>query len=276
MLDVLRSGLVLAAIGGSFALTYQLGYVNLAFGDVIVFGGTLAWWVYRLSGGSLQSISGGSLLAAASAAAVAGAACNLLVHRGVLDPLLQRSMRMPQVLASLGVSLILSSATGLLFGVQQRNLPIPQVVMTLGGSVLRASDIGLLALLLIAFTVLRSGRWLLPYQAAASNRALAGLWGVELGSLSFNVALMSGAVAGLLGCHMILSESVRPGAGIERMLLAFAGVLVGRPSGLRGMLLGSFGVGVGHHALAILIAPWFSMLGVLFAVGVILLVRREA
>ncbi len=268
MLEALRGGLVLAAVGGSFGLTYRLGYINLAHGDLVVLGGLVVWASYEGLGGGLAAISPAVLLVGLLLAAAAAALTNALIHRVVLDPLLKRSLRMPQVLAGLGASLVVSAASGLAFGVSERSLPIPQTLTSIGTSPLRVTDVLLLLGITGGLAIALRGPARLRYRAAADNRALAGLWGVELGRLTLGTAALSGALAGLIGGILVLADGVQSGQSLQMLLLAFAGILLGQSRGALGMVVVPFLIGVVHYAFALWIAPWVSTMAVMLVVAV--------
>lgn len=274
MFDLLRAGLLFATISLSFGLTYRLGYLNLAHGDIIVLGGLVMWKVYTGLSGSISSVALFPLLLGTTAAILISALCCLIIHLFILEPLLLRSLRMPQILASLGCSLVLASLCVIVFGIDSRNLPIPQTIIKFHNSALKNSDIFLFFSFILGGGIIwLLRRWRLMYKAVANNRALAGLWGVQLGPLSWSAALLSGASAGLIGVEFVLADKVQPGVGMERLLLVFAGMVVGKPWGLTGMVCSSLVTGMVFYVLSANISPWLATVGVLLLVGIALLIR---
>lgn len=273
MVEAIRSGLTLAAVGGSFALTYRLGYVNLAHGDLVMFGGLVVWAGYTSLGGSLGQLDPAPLLLATVLAAGLAGALNVAIHVWILGPLVKRSLRMPQVLAGLGVSLALTSACNLAFGVQERSLPVRQTLASVDGAPVRASDLALLVGVSLAMLLALRFQGSLAYRAAAANRALAGLWGIQLNRLTRRQSFVGGACAALLGAVLVLADGVRAGDSLPLILLAFAGVVLGRHFGPLGAMLVPFGLGILDYGVARFVAPWVSTMSVMLLVVIVLVAR---
>ncbi|MBS7537415.1 branched-chain amino acid ABC transporter permease [Ancylobacter lacus] len=250
------NGLTLAGIYGlmatSFALLYGLtGRINLALGEIGVFGGTamLIGMTVALASGTL---SGPTLLLAFLAGIAAAALLGGVLGQAVLLPVMARARGTQPVLIA-GVALAVVIGEALRITVPNRenwlppllNLPIPLAGRS-GGFIATTTPAQLLAtglgfsgasVLLGLIGLTGFGR---AWRAYAQDPGMAALLGVNVPRLLSATFLLSGGAAGLAGTMAVVAYgTVEPGAGLAVGLKALIAAVIGGIGSIPGAFLGA-------------------------------------
>jgi branched-subunit amino acid ABC-type transport system permease component len=198
---------------------------------------TLQWWT-----GSFLIAAAGSLLATA----VAGVA----METSLLRQLYQRSY-LDQVLCTIGLSMFLNEAVRLIWGGRPLHMGVPPA---LAGTVelLPGLNYPILRLAIIAVgLVVGAGLYLLiahtkigiQIRAGASNRAMAGVMGINIKVLFTLIFALGAALAGLAGIMAgpLLSVGINMGDSI--LVLTLVVIVIGGIGSVRGALIAAILVG---------------------------------
>ncbi|MBX9843519.1 MAG: branched-chain amino acid ABC transporter permease [Xanthobacteraceae bacterium] len=248
-----------ALLGMGYVLIYRATRVlNLAHGDLMVFGAYVFFQTLAASGGNLTL----AIVAAAAGAALLGA----LVYFGVMRPLASYPVAVG-VLATIALGLVLRTLVTLIWTAQTR-YPA-QFVGQLGGPIpllpgvtISAIDLMIVAASIIAMigfpVLLRLSTVGIEMRGVAENAVLAAQRGINIhriNALSWAAAAMMAAVAG-----MFFSIKVRLGPDIWYVGLAgFAPALIGGMDSLRGVVIGAVIVAAAEVLAALFIAPQVAM-----------------
>ena len=255
--------LVVILIQASFYALLGIGYVliyratrvlNLAHGDLMVFGAYLFFQALVTSGGSLTF----AITAAALGAALLGA----MVYLGLMRPLASYPVAVG-VLATIALGLVLRTIITVIWSAQTR-YPAELVGQTGRPIALFAgvSISGIDTLIIAAATIAIIGFPLLlrlstvgiEMRGVAENAVLAAQRGINIhriNALSWAAATMMAAVAGIF-----FSIKVRLGPDIWYVGLAgFAPALIGGMDSLKGVVIGAIIVAAAEVLAALYIAP---------------------
>ena len=255
--------LVVILIQASFYALLGIGYVliyratrvlNLAHGDLMVFGAYLFFQALVTSGGSLTF----AITAAALGAALLGA----MVYLGLMRPLASYPVAVG-VLATIALGLVLRTVITVIWSAQTR-YPAELLGQTGRPIALFAgvSVSGIDTLIIAAATIAIIGFPLLlrlstvgiEMRGVAENAVLAAQRGINIhriNALSWAAATMMAAVAGIF-----FSIKVRLGPDIWYVGLAgFAPALIGGMDSLKGVVIGAIIVAAAEVLSALYIAP---------------------
>ena len=255
--------LVVILIQASFYALLGIGYVliyratrvlNLAHGDLMVFGAYLFFQALVTSGGSLTF----AITAAALGAALLGA----MVYLGLMRPLASYPVAVG-VLATIALGLVLRTVITVIWSAQTR---YPAELLGQTGrpiaSFAGVSVSGIDTLIIAAATIAIIGFPLLlrlstvgiEMRGVAENAVLAAQRGINIhriNALSWAAATMMAAVAGIF-----FSIKVRLGPDIWYVGLAgFAPALIGGMDSLKGVVIGAIIVAAAEVLAALYIAP---------------------
>jgi branched-chain amino acid transport system permease protein len=278
----LVSGLTLGCIYGLIALGYTLifGVVRVIFfaqGELSMIGAFAALALFRAIG-----LEGPPILraAAAIAAAAAGATIvGMLAERLTVRPIL-RAPRTNQLVASLGVSLILQNA--IMLAVSPENLAFPSLVGTgsfnLLGARITVVQVFILATACVAVAavqfVLHGSRLGLRIRAVAANRETAELDGISVRRVMrsvFIIGSIAAAVAGVMTASYdgIVKYNMGFLPGIKGFTAAILGGF-GRPIGA---IAGGLVLGLSESLTAGYLSSTYKDV-VAFAILVVILIVR--
>jgi branched-chain amino acid transport system permease protein len=259
--------LVIVLIQASFYALLGMGYVliyratrvlNLAHGDLMVFGAFIFFQTLVASGGNVPVAIVVGLLGSAIIGAV--------VYLGVMRPLASYPMAVG-VLATIALGILLRAVTTLIWTGQQRYPaeyvgPIGRSVELISGVFISGID----AIIVLAAVLAMIGLPLLLQRSAvgvemrgvAENALLAAQRGINIhriNALSWAAATVMAAIAG-----MFFSLKVRLGPDIWYVGLAgFAPALIGGMDSLRGVAIGAVLVAAAEVLAARYIAPQIAL-----------------
>lgn len=248
----LTIGAVYALLALSIALIFKtMDTVNFATASM----GALCAFLFFQVGTALGLGWVAGLAASAVGAVLLGAA----VERGIVRPL-GGSDLFRLVLATMGLDILLTNGTQLVFGPGVRNIgaPLPTGSIVLGGVNLDVSRLVILGIAVVATTafaiVLRTTNLGLGMRAFAQDPQAAALMGIPARRVSRWTWVMSsllGASAAILVASVtVLSVGFLEGAFIS----AFTAAVLGGLSSLPGAVAGGFILGV-LEALSVTYAP---------------------
>lgn len=240
-LNGLAEGLLIALPALAVTLVFGVArFPNAAVGDFVSLGGFGALTAHRLSGGSL--------VAAAVGAVVAGAAGTWLGWRLAFAPLLKRN-GLALLLTSIGVGFVLRSAMGLGFGHEIKLFDLPLMrAWRWGPLVMNPLDImvGAMSLVCVAlvFALLRFTSVGRTMRAIADDMDLARVVGIDSRGAMARMWVLSGVICGIAGLAFGLKTQVSPESGADLLLPAFAAAVVGGLGNPLGAVLGAVSLGI--------------------------------
>jgi branched-chain amino acid transport system permease protein len=242
-----------------YVLIYRATRVlNLAHGDLMVFGAYLFFQALATSGGSLTL----AIIAAALGAALLGA----LVYLGVMRPLASYPVAVG-VLATIALGLVLRTIVTLIWSAQTR-YPAEllgrtgQPIALFAGVSISGIDTLIIAAAIIAMIgfplLLRLSTVGIEMRGVAENALLAAQRGINIhriNAFSWAAATVMAAIAGIF-----FSIKARLGPDIWYVGLAgFAPALIGGMDSLRGVLSGAVIVAAAEVLAALYIAPQVAL-----------------
>jgi branched-chain amino acid transport system permease protein len=248
-----------ALLGMGYVLIYRATRVlNLAHGDLMVFGAYLFFQALSSSGGSLTL----AIVAALLGAAVLGA----VVYLAVMRPLASYPVAVG-VLATIALGLVLRTIVTLIWSAQTR-YPAELVGQTgrpialVAGASVSGIDTLIIAAAFVAMIgfplMLRLSIVGIEMRGVAENAVLAAQRGINIhriNAFSWAAASVMAAVAGIF-----FSIKVRLGPDLWYVGLAgFAPALIGGMDSLRGVLIGAVIVAAAEVLAALYIAPQVAL-----------------
>ncbi len=283
-LAVLVDGVVYSSwlflIAAGLTLIYGvMKILNMAHGSFYAIG--------AYSGASLIGVyfAGGnppwaSYLLLVGVALVAGLVVGLLIERGFLQFMYGRD-EVVMILVTYGILLILEDTIKLLWGVDPYFAYQPYTL--LGRTKISGLSFANYDFMLVIVTALiglilwwslnktRNGKIL---QSVIHDREMAGALGVnvtKIFTITFVIGAFLGAFAGALTAPGI---SVVPGIGIEVIILAFAGVVIGGLGSVGGAFAGALIVGI-SRALSVHLYPDVELFVIYGVMGLVLAFRPQ-
>jgi branched-chain amino acid transport system permease protein len=250
-----------------------LGVLNFAHGSLYMLGAYLSYTVMSLFVGSPAAFWVALVLAPLGVAIAGG-----IVESVFLRPVYRRE-ELEQLLVTYALVLIISDVVKFIWGADNRSVSRPAI---LGGSLqIAGRDFPTYNLLVLALgPVVAVGLWLLLsrtqfgrlVRAAANDREMVGVVGVDVSRLFTGVFMLGAWLGGLGGGLAAPVGAIYPGMDVEVIAESFIVVVVGGMGSLAGTLLGALIIGQ-LNAFGILFFPRFALLFV-YVLMVIVLVTR--
>ena len=240
LLEAVLNGLL---FGGVLALL-SLG-LNLVFGVVdvvwIAYAELVMVGMYIIY--ALHSMAGWPLLLAAPMAIVGVGIAGMLVHRLIIEPILD-TPPINQLLATGGLLFFLQSLATLLFGSQFRNIGLSLPIIEfyeLYISFARLLAFGV-AVVGIVGLYLFLGRTYIgtAIRAVAQDREVMGLMGVDTRKVYLITSAVGGALAGLAAILLVLQQDVHPFIGLTFGPITFMICVLGGLGNLFGGFIAAF------------------------------------
>ncbi|MDP3175239.1 urea ABC transporter permease subunit UrtB [Phenylobacterium sp.] len=247
---------ILAALG--LALSFGLmRVINMAHGEIVMFGGYVAYLTIKVVPGPL------GIPAAMLAALVVGGVLGAVLETTIVRRLAERPLE--TLLATWGVSLIAQQAARDLFGATGVSVTAPPWMagaIDIGGQSMPVTRLfimlvaglalGALALLL---TKTRIG---LLVRAANQDRATAAAIGVNVRHVDMFVFALGSGVAGLAGVILALLGPVTPTVGQSYIVTAFLVVILGGLGSIAGTAIAAILIGLVSALAQIFVDVSFS------------------
>jgi neutral amino acid transport system permease protein len=243
IVEGIRFGLLLALAALGLSLIFgTTGLVNFAHGEMIALGAIIAWAL---------NVNGIPFIWAALITVVAAGLIGGLQEVGLWRPLRRRKTGLiAMMIVTIGLSIFARFLFLFFIGAQPRSYDefVTQAGIQMGPISLAPRDIWSMA---IALIVLVGAALLLIFtrigkamRAVSDNPSLAAASGIDVNRVILFVWVTGGALAGLGGILLGLSQQVKFDMGFDLLLLVFAGVILGGLGTAFGALVGSLVVGL--------------------------------
>lgn len=252
LVNGLIAGSLAALVAGGLALVYGvLGVFNLALGQLALFGGYGAWWLYQVVGlPFLLSIVGGVII---------GGLMTALCFELTIAPFYRRHRFLPLV-TTIAFSMILDALILLFWEERPRSiLPGQKHLVDVLGARLSVEQIVLIVLTIV---FLCSVAWVLHstpigrrIRATVQHPDAARSLGISSSVLHRVVFLGSGILAGLGGIYLGIDQSLTPTLGFSITIKAYAALIAGGKDNFWGTILCAYLIALVEQ-LAVGV-PWF-------------------
>ena len=273
--DGVRLGLIIAICSVGLSLIFgTTGLTNFAHGEMVTFGGLMAFW--------LNVIIGIPLLIGAPLVIVLGGLFGFLFNELIFGRLRKRGIGLiSQLVVSVGLSIMLRNFYLYQFGGRTRPLDdfSLQVAKKFGPVSITMRDlttaiISLVVLIAVAMFLQRS-RTGKAIRAVSDNSALASSTGIDTQRIIRIVWIAGGALAALGGVFRGLDEQVGFEMGSGLIFLMFAGITLGGLGSAFGALVGGFFVGLFVELASLVVPAELKNAPALFILVVVLIVRPQ-
>ena len=273
--DGIRLGLIIAICSVGLSLIFgTTGLTNFAHGEMVTFGGLMAFW--------LNVIIGIPLLLGAPLVVVLGGLFGYLFNELIFGRLRKRGIGLiSQLVVSVGLSIMLRNFFLYQFGGRTRPLDdfSLQVAKKFGPVSITMRDlttaiISLIVLVAVAMFLQRS-RTGKAIRAVSDNAALASSTGIDTQRIIRIVWMAGGALAALGGLFRGLDEQVGFEMGSGLIFLMFAGITLGGLGSAYGALVGGFFVGLFVELASLVVPAELKNAPALLILVVVLIVRPQ-
>ena len=273
--DGIRLGLIIAICSVGLSLIFgTTGLTNFAHGEMVTFGGLMAFW--------LNVIIGIPLLIGAPLVIVLGGVFGFLFNELIFGRLRKRGIGLiSQLVVSVGLSIMLRNFYLYQFGGRTRPLDdfSLQVAKKFGPVSITMRDlttaiISLVVLVGVAMFLQRS-RTGKAIRAVSDNTALASSTGIDTQRIIRIVWIAGGALAALGGVFRGLDEQVGFEMGSGLIFLMFAGITLGGLGSAYGALVGGFFVGLFVELASLVVPAELKNAPALLILVVVLIVRPQ-
>ncbi len=268
-------GLIIALAALGLSLIYgTTGLTNFAHGELVTLGALLAY--------GFNSGAGLHLIPAAILAVIVAGGLGYGQDRFFWGQLRRRGTGIiAMMIISIGVALFLRYLFLIVFGgesdsfVQYNAQPGVELgPISAAPKNFVAMGIELIVLIVVGIALLRT-RTGKAARAVADNPALAASSGINVDRVIRIIWTMGGAIAGLAGIMLGLSQNLKFTMGQDLLLLIFAGVTLGGLGTAFGALVGSIIVGLFVQVSTLWIPPELKNVGALAVLIIVLLFRPQ-
>ena len=280
IIDILISGLLLSGTYALVAMGLNLQYgvariMNLANGEVLVFGSLAAFWLYTSS-----QISPLLTILIVIPISFVG---NLLIYNLLLAPLVRRSksrgaLEVDSILATFGMSFILIgvmiSIEGGFFAYKYLSEPIQILGSTTSLSRLVAFLIATL-IALVLYLWLNKTRSGVAVRAVSVSTEAAGLVGINVPRISAFAFAIGGAITAVGGALISTFITLDASIGVVFTLKALIIVIMGGVGEIRGAIIAAIILGIVETTVSTLVDPGLTLTAAYFIFVLILLFRPQ-
>ena len=279
-MDIIVSGFLLSGTYALVAMGLNLQYgvariMNLANGEVLVFGALASFWLYTTS-----QISPLLTIILVIPISFLG---NWLIYRFLLTPLVQRSktqghLEVDSILATFGMSFILIgimvSIEGGFFAYNYLSIPISVIGSTTSLNRLLAFVIAVFigSMLYLWLNHTRSG---VAVRAVSVSTEASGLVGINVPRVSALAFALGGVVTAVGGALISTFITLDASIGVVFTLKALIIVIMGGVGDIRGAIVAAVILGVVETTVATLIDPGLTLAAAYFIFLLILLFRPQ-
>lgn len=247
--------LVLASLGMA-VIFGMMGLINLAHGEYIMLGAYIT-----------------TIVAKAGLPFVLAALCGSIgvgLFGGIIDRIIIRRLYhrpLDSVVASWGISLIMSQGMLVLMGPSISGLSTPMGTMTIlynNYSVYRIF-LGIFSLILIVslYILFKKSKFGLHSRATMQNAEVAKSMGINSDKMYCSTYILGSALAGLTGALYAPTLSIVPTMGSNFMMFSFVTVVVGGTDPILGTLFSAASLSAVNSILSMLFGTLFGRLGLL-------------
>jgi branched-chain amino acid transport system permease protein len=259
---------LLFLVASGFTLIFSLmGVLNLAHGTFYLWGGYLGLVTLGATGSWLLALVVGAL-----GVALGGGILERLVFRRV------RGLELPEVLLSVGISLVLADLALAGFGGDSLTMTPPAALqgsVVLGDLVVPRFRLAVIAAAVLVMAglalLLRRTKVGAVIRAGVDDEEMLDALGVNIRRVAAAVFVLGAALAGASGVVGGVFFGLYPGADAEMLLFALVVVVVGGLGSLAGAVLGSVVVGL-VYSFGVALAPdllYFVLFGPMLLVLVL-------
>jgi len=275
LVDGIRLGLIIAICSVGLSLIFgTTGLTNFAHGEMVTFGGLIAFW--------FNVLLGIPLLIAAPLVIALGGVLGLAMNGIIFAKLRKRGIGLiSQLVVSVGLSIMLRNMYLYQFGGRTRPLDdfSLQVAKSFGPVSITMRDlttaiISLIVLLGVAAFLQRS-RTGKAIRAVSDNPSLASSTGIDTQKIIRVVWFAGGALAAMGGVFRGLDEQVGFEMGSGLIFLMFAGITLGGLGSAYGALIGGFFVGLLVELASLVVPAELKNAPALFILIIVLVVRPQ-
>ncbi|HIW62722.1 MAG TPA: branched-chain amino acid ABC transporter permease [Candidatus Stackebrandtia excrementipullorum] len=271
----LHFGLIIGLAAVGLSLVYgTMGLTNFAHGELVTFGGAMAYIV---------NVSFGvPVVWAMPAAVILGGLFGWLQDRFFWGQLRRRGTGLvTMMIISIGFALILRYMTNYTMGpnterfneyVSQTSIDFVLFQATPKKLIIDAVAIAAVIIVGLVLMYTRIGK---AIRAVADNPSLAGASGIDVDRVIRWVWTAGGALAALAGAALTLDRGVKFDMGMQLLLLIFAAVILGGLGTAFGAILGALLIGVFTQVSTMWIEPQLKYVGGLAVLIVVLLIRPQ-
>ena len=280
-MDILITGLILGGTYALIAMGLNLQYgvariMNLANGEMLVFGGFAAFWMY--------TAAQVSPLLTVFLVAPAAFAMNWVIYSVMLRPLVRRArsrgqLEVDAILATFGLSFVSVGIMLALFGGDYFNYSYLARPITLAGDTyaLNRATAFVAAVLICAAVYL----WLNLSRPGLSIRAIAvapdsaRLVGIDVPRLAALAFALGGAITATGGALLSMFFTLDASTGVIFTLKALVIVIMGGVGDVRGTIVAALALGILETFVAAVIDPGLTLAAAYLLFIVILLFRPQ-
>lgn len=275
LVDGIRLGLIIAICSVGLSLIFgTTGLTNFAHGEMVTFGGLIAFW--------FNVLLGIPLLVAAPLVIALGGVLGLAMNGIIFAKLRKRGIGLiSQLVVSVGLSIMLRNMYLYQFGGRTRPLDdfSLQVAKSFGPVNITMRDlttaiISLVVLLGVAAFLQRS-RTGKAIRAVSDNPSLASSTGIDTQKIIRVVWFAGGALAAMGGVFRGLDEQVGFEMGSGLIFLMFAGITLGGLGSAYGALIGGFFVGLLVELASLVVPAELKNAPALLILIIVLVVRPQ-
>jgi len=275
LVDGVRLGLIIAICSVGLSLIFgTTGLTNFAHGEMVTFGGLMAFW--------FNVLLGIPLLISAPIVIALGGVLGLAMNGIIFAKLRKRGIGLiSQLVVSVGLSIMLRNMYLYQFGGRTRPLDdySLQIAKSFGPVSITMRDlstavISFLVLLSVAAFLQRS-RTGKAIRAVSDNPSLASSTGIDTQKIIRVVWFAGGALAAMGGLFRGLDEQVGFEMGAGLIFLMFAGITLGGLGSAYGALVGGFLVGLLVELASLVVPAELKNAPALLILIVVLVVRPQ-
>lgn len=270
----LNFGLLVALAAIGITLIFgTTGLNNFAHGEMVTFGGILAW-VFAV-------LLGLNIFIAIPIVVILGAAFGYLQDTVLWRPLRKKGVKLVQaMIVSIGLAIFLRYLYLFLIGGDTKTMNVGlsdaivvgPVRITTGSILSMVLSIVVLIGVGLFLTRTRTGK---ATRAVSDNPSLAAASGIDVDRIIRTVWVIAGGLAGLAGVMLALYRQVSWDMGQQVLLLMFAAVTLGGLGSAYGALVGSIVVGLFVELSTLFIPADLKYAAALIVLIVVLLVRPQ-
>ncbi len=206
------------------------------------------------------------------------AALHVVVHLGVVQPLLKAPL-LNQFLALASIMIILENSAMGIWGATYRGVPISLPVLSIGELYIRTSNLiaflGCLVVVGLLYLFLHKTYTGLAIRAIAQDTEMASLMGMNPRRVYLITLALVGVLAGIVAAFFVPIYAVHPHWGGNFTLMAFVIVVLGGLGSLAGGLLAAFIIGVVMMVASFLTIPEGGPIAAYLIFLVVILLRPQ-
>ncbi len=243
IVNSLIAGSLYALVAIGFSLIYTSNrFIHFTHGAVTAVGSYIFFFLLAATSQSYVVAIIGTLLF--------DGVLGFLMYRCLYYPLRRRgSSSVILLIASLGLMILLQNTLLIVFGSDLKVISIPTInnPITFGSVAFTSLHVIIVAtaitVFVITWLVMKYTEWGRHVKAVADNAELAALSGIKTTAIQQSCFIVASMLAGLAGILIALEQNIEPFMGVNLIIKAFTGTIVGGILSVPGAILGSFLLG---------------------------------